>query len=74
MPITALFGGTFNPFHIGHYEILKALNADEEIGKILLLPDSFLPIKAVTVSSTYNTLLSLPIDLKFSIFADCKII
>ncbi len=46
MPITALFGGTFNPFHIGHYEILKALNADEEIGKILLLPDKIPPHKS----------------------------
>lgn len=49
MPITALFGGTFNPFHIGHYEILKALNNDEDIGKILLMPDRIPPHKSSSV-------------------------
>ena len=35
----AIFGGTFNPFHIGHYEMLKALDEDAEIEKILVMPD-----------------------------------
>ena len=42
---TALFGGTFNPFHIGHYEMLKALQNDENIGKIFLMPDKIPPHK-----------------------------
>ena len=33
---TVIFGGTFNPFHIGHYEILKALDSDPQVEKILL--------------------------------------
>ncbi len=43
--LTVIFGGTFNPFHIGHYEILKSLNNDERIEKILLMPDRFPPHK-----------------------------
>ena len=40
-----VFGGTFNPFHIGHYEILKALQSDESVEKILLMPDRLPPHK-----------------------------
>ena len=43
--LTAIFGGTFNPLHIGHYEILRALNEDPNIGKILLMPDAVPPHK-----------------------------
>lgn len=46
MPITALFGGTFNPFHIGHFEMLKALQNDNDIEKILLIPDKIPPHKS----------------------------
>ncbi len=45
MPLTAIFGGTFNPFHIGHYEMLKALNNNPDIDKILVLPDRIPPHK-----------------------------
>ena len=40
-----VFGGTFNPFHIGHYEILKALDSDPRVEKILLMPDRLPPHK-----------------------------
>ena len=46
MLYTAVFGGTFNPFHIGHYEMLKALNESEKIGKILIMPDKIPPHKS----------------------------
>ena len=46
MGITAIFGGTFNPFHIGHYEILVSLQNDPEIEEIWLLPDKIPPHKA----------------------------
>ncbi len=44
--LTAIFGGTFNPLHNGHYEILKSLNNDSEVGKILLMPDRLPPHKS----------------------------
>lgn len=43
--LTAIFGGTFNPLHIGHYEIINALNKDPRIEKILLMPDRQPPHK-----------------------------
>ena len=45
MAFTAIFGGTFNPFHIGHYEILKALENDERIEEIFVMPDKIPPHK-----------------------------
>lgn len=47
MSLTAIFGGTFNPFHKGHYEMLKALNKSDEISKILIMPDKLPPHKEV---------------------------
>lgn len=44
----AVFGGTFNPFHIGHYEILKALCESEMFDTVLLIPDRIPPHKDVT--------------------------
>ena len=46
MSFTAIFGGTFNPLHKGHYEMLKALNESEKIGKILIMPDRIPPHKS----------------------------
>lgn len=45
MGFTAIFGGTFNPFHLGHYEMLKALQNDPKIDEIWLLPDKIPPHK-----------------------------
>lgn len=45
MGYTAIFGGTFNPFHIGHYEMLKALQNDSNIDEILVMPDKIPPHK-----------------------------
>lgn len=44
----AVFGGTFNPFHIGHYEILKALCQNDIFYKVLLVPDRVPPHKSMT--------------------------
>ena len=45
MGFTAIFGGTFNPFHIGHYEMLCALQNDENVDKIIIMPDKIPPHK-----------------------------
>lgn len=45
MGYTALFGGTFNPPHIGHQKMLKALEKREEIDEIWLMPDRIPPHK-----------------------------
>ena len=41
----AVFGGTFNPFHIGHYKKLKCLCDLDFIDKVFLLPDKIPPHK-----------------------------
>ncbi len=43
--LTAIFGGTFNPLHNGHYEMLKALQNDPEVSSIFLMPDKLPPHK-----------------------------
>ena len=45
MGITALFGGTFNPPHIGHYEMLRSLENSPDIEEIWLMPDRIPPHK-----------------------------
>lgn len=45
MSVTVIFGGTFNPFHLGHYEMLSCLNRLPEVGKILVMPDRIPPHK-----------------------------
>lgn len=45
MALTAIFGGTFNPLHIGHYEMLKVLEQDPDIDEIFLMPDRIPPHK-----------------------------
>ena len=45
MSVTAIFGGTFNPFHMGHYEMLSAVNRLSLVDKVLLMPDNVPPHK-----------------------------
>lgn len=42
---TAVFGGTFNPLHNGHFEILRDLQNDPSVDEIFLLPDRIPPHK-----------------------------
>lgn len=41
----AIFGGTFNPFHIGHYEMLKHTCELAFIDKVFVTPDKIPPHK-----------------------------
>ena len=45
MGFTAIFGGTFNPIHKGHYEMLEALQNDKSITEIWIMPDKIPPHK-----------------------------
>lgn len=47
MKTIAVFGGTFNPFHNGHMQMLKALTASDRIDKTLLIPSKIPPHKKV---------------------------
>ena len=42
----AIFGGTFNPFHIGHYEMLKLVCELDFIDKVFVMPDKIPPHKS----------------------------
>lgn len=41
----AIFGGTFNPFHIGHYEMLSAICDLNFIDRVFVMPDKIPPHK-----------------------------
>ncbi len=41
----AIFGGTFNPFHIGHYEMLKCVCSLDFVDKVFVMPDKIPPHK-----------------------------
>lgn len=45
MKYTAIFGGTFNPFHIGHYEMLSELCKKDWIDSVFVMPDNIPPHK-----------------------------
>lgn len=45
MSVRVIFGGTFNPLHIGHYRMLEALCKEDWIDKVLLMPDNVPPHK-----------------------------
>ncbi len=45
MSKVAVFGGTFNPFHIGHYRMLESLCKQDFLDKVFLLPDKVPPHK-----------------------------
>ncbi len=51
---TAIFGGTFNPFHLGHYEMLKALQNDNNIDEIWVMPDRIPPHKECDLLASDN--------------------
>ena len=45
MKNVVIFGGTFNPLHKGHMEIISALSSLDETNEVLLIPDKIPPHK-----------------------------
>ena len=45
MKNVVIFGGTFNPLHIGHIQIISALSNLDGINEVLLIPDKIPPHK-----------------------------
>jgi len=49
--VTALFGGTFDPPHLGHREAIRGLFANPGIKRVLILPSALPPHKKLTAST-----------------------
>ncbi len=45
MGIIAIFGGSFNPIHIGHIEIIKQIRLIKDVEKVLIIPTKIPPHK-----------------------------
>lgn len=52
----AMFGGSFNPVHIGHLELLKRMIETFDLDKVLVIPTNITPLKDNTsmVSPSYR--------------------
>lgn len=48
----ALFGGSFDPFHLGHLAISKKVAAIEGIGRVVLIPSQRSPLKVAASSAS----------------------
>ncbi len=42
----AVYGGAFNPVHLGHIEIVRYLNENTDFDRILIIPSKFSPHKS----------------------------
>ena len=40
-----IFGGTFNPIHLGHVQVVREVKADFDLDKILIIPSALPPHK-----------------------------
>jgi len=56
MRTIALFGGSFDPPHLGHEAIVKALNKLDFIDKIIVMPTFLNPFKSSSVASAIQRL------------------
>jgi len=67
MDTIALFGGSFDPPHIGHEAIVKALREFKDIDKIIVMPTFLNPFK-----SQFYAPASLRMKWLKEIFSDCE--
>ncbi len=51
MKKTVIFGGTFNPVHLGHTEMLASIAEREDVEKVFVMPVNLPPHKSVDVAS-----------------------
>ncbi len=58
--ITGIFGGTFDPMHIGHISILKSAAKSRYLDKIIVIPSAYPPHKSLSdISfSTYRYIMT----------------
>jgi len=56
MRTIALFGGSFDPPHLGHEAVVKALNELDFIDKIIIMPTFLNPFKSSSVASATQRL------------------
>jgi len=52
--VTALFGGTFDPPHIGHFEAVRGLFRNPGVGRVVVLPAAQPPHKALLTPSEHR--------------------
>ncbi|HBL83464.1 MAG: nicotinate (nicotinamide) nucleotide adenylyltransferase [Clostridiales bacterium GWF2_38_85] len=51
MKLLGIFGGTFNPPHIGHYRAAKAFNDEFKLDKLIIMPSNIPPHKMIDKNS-----------------------
>ncbi len=68
----AIYGGAFNPVHLGHIEIVKHLCENTDFDKIIIIPSKFSPHKSndVLVSDVHRLAMC---KLAFDRFEKCEV-
>ena len=64
MKTIALFGGSFDPLHVGHKSIIKSLNDLMYIDKIIVMPTFLNPFKSSSHASAETRFNALHVELK----------
>ena len=52
-----LFGGSFDPIHLGHVSMVSFLLKQETVGSVLVVPAACSPLKPAKSFATENTAL-----------------
>lgn len=68
----AIYGGSFNPIHLGHTEIIKVLNEKYDFDKILVIPSKISPHKVNNSSVTCEQRLDM-CKLSLKMIKNCEV-